>query len=223
MARTYDDPCGLARALSLVGERWAMLVIRELLLGPKRFSQLRKGLPGASQSMLTGRLVELEEHGLLRRRYLGPPANAWVYELTDQARELEPAVVALARWGSRTPRPTGSAELSVDALALAMRTTFDHAAAGALRTRFGLVLDGDELSVAIEDGAITIARGPAAAPEVTFETTAATWRELIFAGGSLSAAERSDRIAVRGNRALAGRLVALFPRPEPYGTAAATS
>src|SRR3954468_369228 len=99
MARTYDDPCGVARALNLIGERWALLVVRELLLGPKRFSELRRGLPGASQSMLASRLAELGGAGVLRRRYVGPPVGTSVYELTDRGRELEPALVLLAGWG----------------------------------------------------------------------------------------------------------------------------
>jgi DNA-binding HxlR family transcriptional regulator len=208
VARTYDDPCGLARALNHVGDRWALLVVRELLLGPKRFGDLRRGLPGASQSMLASRLAELEESGLLRRRHLGPPAGVWVYELTEVGRGLEPALLHLARWGSRTPR-TSTAELSVDALALAMRTTYPGSD---LTARFALVLDGDALAVTLADGELTIARGPVESPDATIETTAATWRALIFAGAPLAAAEAT----VRGDHRLVSRLLALFPRPEPF-------
>src|SRR3954469_21691822 len=96
MARTYDDPCGLARGLNLVGERWALLVVRELLFGPKRFSDLRRGLPQLSQNVLAQRLRELEQGGVLRRRRLEPPASTWAYELTARGRALEPALVALS-------------------------------------------------------------------------------------------------------------------------------
>src|SRR5207248_7286064 len=99
--RTYGDGCAIARALDLVGERWALLVVRELLLGPKRFTDLRSGLPNASPNVLSERLRELEEAGVLRRRKLPPPAAAWVYELTAWGRDLEPVVTALGRWGSR--------------------------------------------------------------------------------------------------------------------------
>src|SRR6185437_13510559 len=101
--RSYDDPCGLARALDLVGERWALLVVRELLLGPKRFADLRRGLPGLSQNVLAQRLRELEEGGVVTRRRLEPPASTWAYDLTERGRALEPALVALSTWGSRTP------------------------------------------------------------------------------------------------------------------------
>jgi DNA-binding HxlR family transcriptional regulator len=122
--RSYDDPCGVARALDVVGERWALLVVRELLLGPKRFGALSGGLPGMSQNVLSQRLRELQEAGIVRRRTFGPPASSQGYELTERGRELEPVLHALARWGSRIPvSPAG--ELSTDGLMLALQTTFD--------------------------------------------------------------------------------------------------
>src|SRR6187401_1310870 len=105
--RTYGDRCGVARALDLVGERWALLVVRELLLGPKRFTDLRAGLPGLSPDVLSQRLRELEQAGILARRTLPPPAASQVYELTDRGHELRPVVLALGRWGSRAPFPSG--------------------------------------------------------------------------------------------------------------------
>src|SRR6187455_2871344 len=106
MTRTYDDGCGIAHALDLIGERWALLVVRELLLGPRRFTDLRAGLPAASPNVLSQRLDELEEVGVLEKRTLPPPAGSTVYELTAWGRELEPVILALARWGSRaTPLP----------------------------------------------------------------------------------------------------------------------
>src|ERR1043166_7871758 len=99
--RSYGDACGIARALDVVGERWALLVVRELLLGPQRFSDLRRALPGASSNMLTDRLRELEGHDVVRRRRLPPPAASVVYQLTETGRELEPIVLALGGWGLR--------------------------------------------------------------------------------------------------------------------------
>src|SRR3954452_14710840 len=93
--RSYGEACRFAHALDVVGERWALLVVRELLLGPKRFTDLRRGLPNASTSILTERLRELEQGGVVRRRKLPPPAGASVYELTDWGRELEPIVTQL--------------------------------------------------------------------------------------------------------------------------------
>src|ERR1700754_799231 len=123
MSRKYDDPCGIARGLDAVGERWALLVVRELLFGPKRFTDLHNGLPTASQNVLSQRLRELEQAGGVRRRRLGPPAATWVYELTERGRDLEPVLFQLARWGSRGPLTSGN-ELSVDALMFALKTSF---------------------------------------------------------------------------------------------------
>ena len=203
MPRTYDDPCGLARALNVVGERWALLIVRELLLGPKRFTDLRRGLPGASQSVLTQRLAELEQAGVLRRRQLGPPVGAQVYELTPRGQDLSPALVALSAWGSR--EPTGStSELSIDALALAMRTTF----AGAdTEIRAQVNVDDDHLQVVVAGPALTITRGELADPDVTITTTATIWRSVIFGGRPLAPA------AVTGDTDAAAHLVKLFPRP----------
>ncbi len=106
--RSYNDACPIGRALDVIGERWALLVVRELLFGAQRFSDLRRALPGASTNMLTDRLRELEDHGVLRRRMLPPPAACSVYELTNRGRGLEPLLDALGDWGSAEPRPRGS-------------------------------------------------------------------------------------------------------------------
>src|ERR671925_430431 len=105
--RTYGDRCGVARALDLVGERWALLVVRELLLGPKRFTDLRSGLPHVSPDVLSQRLRELEESGMVRRGKLPPPAGSRIYELTERGRQLEPAILELGRFGSVAPFPPG--------------------------------------------------------------------------------------------------------------------
>src|SRR3954465_204093 len=98
--RTYGDRCGIARALDVVGERWALLVVRELLLGPKRFTDLRAGLPNIGPDVLAQRLRDLEGSGLVRRATLPPPAASAVYELTERGADLEEVVLALGRWGS---------------------------------------------------------------------------------------------------------------------------
>src|SRR5690242_11949133 len=105
--RSYADPCGIARALDVVGERWALLVLRELMLGPRRFGQLRDGLPDMSPNVLTQRLRELEEDGLVRKIMLDPPASVAVYELTERGRAVEPVLIELGRWGSATARIPG--------------------------------------------------------------------------------------------------------------------
>src|SRR6266851_4708678 len=118
--RSYGDPCGVARALDAVGERWALLVVRELLFGPKRYADLSRALPGMSQNVLSQRLRELEQEGIVLRRRLGPPARVGVYELTERGAELGPVLEALARWGSRIPLESAG-ELSADAFILALK------------------------------------------------------------------------------------------------------
>src|SRR4051812_9347702 len=128
--RTYGDGCGIAHALDLVGERWALLVVRELLLGPKRFTDLRTGLPNVSPNVLAQRLRELEAAAIVRRRKLPPPAGSWTYELTEWGHELEPIAMSLGTWALRSPAFGGNdAPVSLDSVILALGTFFDAAAA----------------------------------------------------------------------------------------------
>ncbi len=206
--RSYDDPCGVARALDAIGERWALLVVRDLLLGPKRFTDLAAGLPGMSQNVLAQRLRDLEGHGLVRRRVLGPPSGARVYELTDAGHELEEVVLALARWGSRAPL-VDRATLTADALALALRTTFDTAAAGDLQARVALHLGDDRFVAELAEGGFRITRGETHDPDVVLTAEAGALQGIVFGGAEL------PPTAVSGDRALAERFVRLFPRPQP--------
>src|ERR1700742_1135158 len=121
--RTYGDRCGIARALDVVGERWALLVVRELLLGPKRFTDLRAGLAHVGPDMLAQRLRELEAAGIVRRATLPPPAAAEGYELTPRRADLEPVVLALGRWGSVAPVPP-DADIGTDAFVIALETLY---------------------------------------------------------------------------------------------------
>ncbi|HXV93264.1 MAG TPA: winged helix-turn-helix transcriptional regulator [Pseudonocardia sp.] len=210
--RSYDDPCGVARALDAVGERWALLLVRELLLGPKRFTDLASGLPGISQNVLSQRLRELEGSGMVRRRRLGPPAGARVYELTERGQELEPVLLALARWGSRAPTAS-SRGLSVDALALALRTTFEPEAAGTLAVRLDLRLGDDRLRAEVGEGRFRIARGEADGPDAAIETDPATLRSLVFGGRPLRTALDRGEVAIHGEEAAVTRFLGCFSRP----------
>src|SRR5581483_4449320 len=118
--RTHDDGCGIAHASDLLGQRWALIVVRELLLGPKRFTDLRRGIPDVSPNVLGQRLRELESSGIVRRRKLPPPVATQVYELTEWGRELEPAVLALGRWASHSPSFPAGAPMGPDSLVLAL-------------------------------------------------------------------------------------------------------
>jgi DNA-binding HxlR family transcriptional regulator len=211
-ARRYDDPCGIARALDVVGDRWALLVVRELIFGPKRFSQLRDGLHGVSPNVLSQRLRDLEDGGVVRRDTLDPPAIIAVYELTPRGLALEPILLELGRWGSREPLGTAG-QLSASALLVALKTVFDPAAAADTDAVFALRIDGDWYGLTVAGGSIDIAHGRSARPAVTLETDAATLRSVAFGREPIAAAERDGRLTVAGDRALAGLFTRLFPAP----------
>jgi DNA-binding HxlR family transcriptional regulator len=215
-ARHYDDPCGIARALDAVGDRWALLVVRELIFGPKRFSQLRDGLHGVSPNVLSQRLRDLEEGGIVRRDALDPPAGVAVYELTSRGLALEPILLELGRWGSREPLPAAG-RLSASAVLLALKTVFDPAAgvdSGVDSDSIvALRIDGDWFGVTIVGGSIDIAHGRVERPSVTMETDAETLRSVAFGREPISAAERDGRLAVGGDRRLAERFTGMFPVP----------
>jgi DNA-binding HxlR family transcriptional regulator len=214
--RTYGDGCPIARALDLVGERWALLVVRELLLGPKRYTDLRRGLPNASPNVLSQRLGELERAGVLRRRKLPPPAGSRVYELTDWGRELEEIVVALGRWGARSPTPPDDAPIvSADSIILALRARFDPGAAHGLRAGYELRLGEDRFGIEVADDEITAARGDAHRPDATIDTDPDTLNAVLWRGRSLADAQRSGTMTIEGDKAAVERFFALFPIPEP--------
>ena len=219
IARRYDDGCGIARALDVVGDRWALLVVRELIFGPKRFLQLRSGLHGVSPNVLSQRLRDLEDAGLVRRDVLEPPASVAVYELTARGRALEPVLLELGRWGSQEPVTTAR-ELSVSALLVALKTVFDPAAA--VDAVYGLRVDGQWFRLAVTGRSIdiTAARtarsagaGETKQPTVTFDTDAATLRAVAFGREPVAGAEREGRLAVHGDRDAAERFPRMFRVP----------
>lgn len=210
MKRTYGDACGIARALDVVGERWALLVVRELLLGPKRFTDLRDGLPHLSPDVLAQRLRELEQAGVVRRGKLPPPAGSRVYELTEWGRELEPVILGLGRWGSRrAPFPPEHGELGVDSLVLALKTLFDPSRADGLMGTFELRLGEQTFAARVADGRLDVARGAAGAPGATVSASPGTLEEVLWHGRPL----RSAEVEIAGDRRAARRFLALFPLP----------
>ena len=214
--RTYGDGCAIAHGLDLVGERWALLVVRELLLGPKRNTDLRRGLPGASPNVLSERLRELERAGVIRRRKLPPPAGSRVYELTDWGRELEPIVISLGRWAARSPsRPIDAPIVSVDSIILALRSLFDPGTAHGLRARYELRFGEDRFRIEVADDEIEIVRGGADQPDATIDTDPGTLDTVLWAGRPLADAQRSGRMTIEGDTAAVERFAQLFPPPEP--------
>ena len=222
--RTYGDPCGIARGLDLIGERWALLVIRELVLGPKRFTDLRAGLLQVSADVLAERLRDLELAGVVQRRTLPPPAASRIYELTAWGMELEPVVLALGRWGSRAPFPRGDAQLSTDAFLLALKTLFDpapenSATATAVETRFELVIDGQPYDVRIAGQGLDIVAGPATDPAATIRSDPRTLTDVLWHGRALPDAQRSGAFTIEGDYEAARSFLMLFPAPVPVGAA----
>lgn len=201
--RSYGDPCGIARALDVVGERWALLVVRELLFGPKRFSDLRVSL-GASPNVLSQRLGELEASGVVRRR----SAGGALYELTDWGRELHPILLQLGRWGVRSShQPTG--DLGVDALMAALEATFEPDRAPELHASYELRLGEERFSVDIDRRTIAITRGIPRRPDAIIDTDPATLRALVFGDRKLGGAP----VELRGDSRLARTFFRLFARP----------
>ena len=211
--RRYEDACGAAHALDLLGERWALLVMRELMLGPKRFSDLRADLPGISANVLTQRLEGLEEAGVLLRRRLPPPASTQVYELTAWGYESEPIFQALGRWAARSPLHDPSLPLSSVALFLSFRTMLDPARAEGIDARIGFRFGAETFLAHLAGGRIEIARGGVEAADVVFTGTARALAATVYGGQPLETLEAAGALSVQGDRALAERFVTLFPLP----------
>jgi len=211
--RTYGDGCGIAHALDLIGERWALLVVRELLLGPKRFTDLRDGLPNASPNVLAQRLRDLEQGAIVRRRKLPPPASSWIYELTDWGRELKPIVISLGTWALQSPSFPREAPVGTDSVILALGTFFDADAAGDLRARYELRLGEHTFDVRIADGAIELDRGSVTDPDAVIETDSTTLSAVIWNGRDLAEALRDGDIRIDGDQRAVTRFPELFARP----------
>ena len=209
--RTYGDRCGIARALDVVGERWALLVARELLLGPKRFTDLRAGLPGLSPDVLSQRLRELEQAGLVRRRKLAPPAGSRVYELTERGLALEPILVELGRWGSQTPVPEGEAAFSADSFVIALRALFDPGAAEGVDVTVELRLGEDGFRSRVADGRLEVARGSAERPDAVVESAPGTLAAVLWHDRPLADALRTGDVEIEGSTPAVKRFLGVFP------------
>jgi DNA-binding HxlR family transcriptional regulator len=202
--RSYNQYCGVARALDLVGERWALLIVRELVLGPKRFTDLREGLPGVATNVLSNRLRQLERDGIVGRRRLPPPAPAQVYELTEYGRELVPIMLALGRWGASTMGPRTTVQsIRSEWLAVALKAFFDSESARGLRAAIGLDLDGARFTLRVDDGRLEITPGDG----VPVDLSVVSDTELLIqflAGAPVS-------VTAEGDRDLLERLPKIFP------------
>ncbi|MEN1924804.1 winged helix-turn-helix transcriptional regulator [Luteimonas qiangzhengi] len=210
--RWYDDACGTALALEFVGERWSLLVMRELMLGPRRFSELKADLTGISANVLTQRLEGLERSGIVRRRKLPPPASVQVYELTEWGLEAEPIFQTLGRWAVRSPLHDPMRPLSAVSAMLSLRTM--------------LRLDRKPLSMAVAfrfpgnafvgrltpDG-LEIERGETEEADVTLDTDTSTFVTLVYGKLPFKQAEGEGTLRLGGDRRLARRFVECFALP----------
>ncbi len=210
--RRYDDACGLAHALELLGERWAMLVMRELAYGPRRFSELRNDLQGISANVLTQRLTELEARGLVRKLKLPPPASVQVYEATDWGLEAVPVIASLGRWAARSPLHDPTLPMSHVSVLMSLQTLISSERAKGFDARICFRL-GDAAYVAtVHDGRLDVDRRDCDDCDVTFTGSPSAVAGVIHGGAPF------ETIEVSGDMELARRFVTLFPLPEKVET-----
>ena len=210
-ARSYRQYCAVARGLDVIGERWTLLIVRDLLVGPKRYKDLLDGLPGIGTNLLATRLRELEERRLIRRTVLPPPAGSTVYELTEEGRTLEPVVMAIGRWGVRfMDAPREADFLSPTAFVLALRAIFRAEAAAGLNETYELRLGGRVFEVRVADGRCATNEGRAAAPDAVITTDTETFRALRRRELSAEQALASGRLELDGDPVALERFVRIF-------------
>jgi len=213
-SRSYGDACAIARALDVVGERWALLVVRELLLGPQRFSDLRHALPGASSNLVADRLRELEGRGVIGRRKLPAPASSRVYELTEWGRELEPILLALGDWGMHVPLPPAPATLSATSVVLFLRSSArpDPEAPPATCR---LELDDRVWTIRAVAGRLHVQPGEPASPDACLRADPATLNALLVASRDFDAAVSDGSVVAAGDLSALRRLVQAVTAPAP--------
>ncbi|HSF11366.1 MAG TPA: winged helix-turn-helix transcriptional regulator [Erythrobacter sp.] len=213
--RWYDDACGTAFALEVLGERWAMLIVRELMLGARRFSDIRASLPGISAKVLTERLAGLEASGVVLRRRLPPPASTQVYELTEWGYRAEPVMQALGRWAASSPLHDPSLPMSAVSMMLSLRTMFDPARVGDRAAWIGFDIAGDTFLARLNQGRLEIARRPLEKPDFAFAARDAQVLVALFYGKVDPARlEATGALAISGDRAAALEFVGLFELPK---------
>lgn len=205
--RRYDDACGLAHALELIGERWALLVLRELSFGPRRFSELRGDLPGISANVLTQRLGELEERGLVRKTKLPPPASVQVYEATEWGLEAAPVIRAMGKWAARSPMHDTNLPVSPVSVVMSMETMFDPALADGLSVKGAFRLGDTMFCAEVRDAGFRAWRGDCAEPDFTLSGSPEQLAGILYGGAPL------DIMQFDGNRTAAERFTSLFHLP----------
>jgi len=215
--RWYDDACGAAFAMELIGERWSLLIVRELMLGPRRFSDIRAELPGLSAKVLTERLARMEELGVLVRRMLPKPASAQVFELTEWGYGLEYVMQALGRWSVQSPLHDPTLPLTPTSFLLSLRTMISSERASGLDIRILFRTPDELLSAHLTDGELKVARGSQPTPEADLVFEAQSVSQFLgVVYGKRSPGECG--VAIIGDRELSARFIDLFALPPKIGT-----
>ncbi|HTM96263.1 MAG TPA: helix-turn-helix domain-containing protein [Croceibacterium sp.] len=215
--RWYNDACGTAFGMELVGERWALLIVRELMLGGRRFNDLRASLPGISAKVLTERLEKLEEGGVLARRKLPPPASVQVYELTEWGYLAEPLIQELGRWAATSVRHDHTLPLSPVSLMLSFRTMLDKVRAKEFDATIGFEVRGESFVAELRDGQLPIRRGDPGGADLIFRAPAAPLLAAVFYGKVPVESVTGEGVQVEGDRALRDRFIDLFHLPRKVG------
>jgi DNA-binding HxlR family transcriptional regulator len=205
-ARSYQDACGIARALDVVGERWALLVVRELLLGPQRFSELRRALANTSANVIADRLRELEARGVIQRRTLPPPSGSRVYELTARGRALEPILIGLGDWGLHVPPPPPPTVLSPTSALIYLRSRA-RPDPSAPATAVRIELDDQVWTARTEQGRLTVTAGGGSGVDAAITSDPRTFSALIGEADALDAAIAAGGVRVDGDVTVLRRLL----------------
>jgi len=213
LKRWYDDACGTAHALELVGERWSLLIMREMMFGPRRFGDIRAALPGISANVLTQRLETLEGHGIVVRSKLPPPASVQVYGLTPWGYEADQLLIVLGNWAARSPGHDPTLPLSKTSLMLSFRTMFQADVAGDRVVTVGFVLGEETFRVRVENGTLTPRRAEIDDADVVFDTTPEAMAGYVYGKVPLDAMEEAGAIVVQGDRNAALRFQTWFILP----------
>ena len=212
--RWYDDACAATHGMDIIGERWALPVMRELMLGPRRFGELKSSLHGISANVLTQRLEGLEAAGVLRRTKLPPPASVQVYELTPWGYEAGPIFQAMGRWAVKSPGHDPTRPFSAVSLMLSFRTMMDVARTRGLRAGIAFRIGEQLFRLGIDDGTVTLGRGPPEGADLVLAGTSTALAAAAYGGVPIEDLEAAGELEVEGDRKLARRFFTLFPMPE---------
>lgn len=212
--RWYDDACGTALALEFVGERWSLLVMRELMYGPRRFGEIRANLPGISANVLTQRLEGLAAAGIVERRRLSSPANIQVYDLTDWGREAGPVIRDMGRWAARSPRHDPMLFMSTASAMMSLETLVDRAAIGDAAMTVAIRFPDDAFVVRVGGGVLAIRRGETEDADVRFAGDTMALRRTVYGKAGVNG---DGLLSMAGDAHAGEEFLALFALPEKIG------